>query len=446
MKRTWTGERDLVKHLVPCGALTLDPANLRLHGERSLEAIRGSLARFGQQRAIVVDPSGVVVAGNGTLAAARALGWTHIAAVRTQLAGPDRTAYAIADNRIAELSEWDQEALAKVLGSMTPDLAIAAGYTDNEIVAILKEAAAEPGQDDVPELAPAVSRRGDLWVLGEHRLLCGDSTAAADVDRVLDGELAAIVATDPPYLVDYTGSRPAKGKRASGKDWSDVYHEIDIKDAETFFTRTFSEIARVMAPHAALYCWHAHRRCGLLQAVWERLGLLDHQQLVWVKPSSVIGRVTWHFRHEPCMMGWRKGERPPHDNVHEFDSVWEVGWETSEGEGEKRKHSGEHPTQKPVELFARPIRKHTRPGDICYEPFSGSGTQIIACEQLRRRCRAIEIEPVFVDVAIRRWQLATNQRAVHAETGRAWGAEPLRRRSGRPGRRQAAGKCDQAKH
>jgi len=215
------------------------------------------------------------------------------------------------------------------------------------------------------------------------------------------GERAALIATDPPYLVDYTGERP----NDSGKDWTDTYREIDISDAEGFFRSVFTNAKRVIAPNAAIYTWHAHRRCGVIQKIWAELGILDHQQIIWVKPAPVFGFVYYHFRHEPCMVGWVEGSKPPHDGRHEFNSVWEVDWNG------KARVATEHPTSKPVELFARPIRKHTRPGDVCFEPFSGSGSQLVAAEQLGRRCFAIEITPAFCDVAVRRWEEFTGKKA-----------------------------------
>jgi len=149
----------------------------------------------------------------------------------------------------------------------------------------------------------------------------------------------------------------------------------------------FTNVLSVLGPHAAVYCWHAHKRSGLIQRVWADLGIVDHQQIIWVKPASVFGRVYWHFRHEPCVMGWRQGQQPEHDGNHEFDSVWEVDWE-----GRARVQT-DHPTSKPIELFARPMRKHTKVGDVVFEPFSGSGSQLIAAERERRRCRALELAP-----------------------------------------------------
>lgn len=393
-----------------------DPANLRIHNERSIAAIKASLARFGQQRPVLVDSRGVVVAGNGTLEAARQLGWTHIAAVESDLAGVERVAYAIADNRTAEFAAWDEPALRDVLAEMPADIAEAAGYAQEELEELLRPAGEQAEEDEAPAPLPkTVTRPGELWHLGDHRLLCGDATKAEDVSRVMGGERAALCATDPPYLIDYTGSRPDCGDKGSGKDWSGLYREIDTKDPEAFFRAAFAAIKSVLRSKAAIYCWHSHRRCGLIQRIWEELGILDHQQIVWVKPCPVFGRVFWHFRHESCIMGWVRGSQPDFDHDREYDSVWEIDWE-----GKARPVGNEHPTQKPVEIFARPMRKHTRLGDVCFEPFCGSGSQLIAAEQLGHRLRAIEIEPVFVDVAIRRWQAFTGQAARLGEDGPTW--------------------------
>jgi DNA modification methylase len=405
--------------LVPIDSLHADPANVRQHGERNLAAIAASLARFGQQKPIVVQRQGMVVrAGNGTLLAAQKLGWPQLAANVVDMTDTEATAYAIADNRTSELAEWetgDLVAQLEALRSDDADLFAATGFDDADIQRLIDELAAAEGDvaldDPGPEPPPAVAvaHTGDLWILGEHRLLCGDSTNLRDVQRVMGGEKAALVATDPPYLVDYTGERP----NDSGKDWTDTYREIDIEDADGFFRAVFKNVLEVLGSKAAIYCWHAHKRSGDIQRIWRELGILDHQQVVWVKPTPVFGRVYWHFRHEPCMMGWRQGEKPEHDGVHEHNSVWEVDWDG------KARVTTDHPTSKPVELFVRPMKKHTSPGAVVFEPFSGSGSQIIAAERCGRRCRAIEISPPYVDVAIRRWEQATGKEATLDGDGRA---------------------------
>jgi len=434
-KRVWTGAATLRPHLVPVVDLSADPANLRRHGSRSIEAIKASLRRFGQQRPIVVDPAGVTLAGAGVLEAATALGWTHLAVTRSRLAGVERVGYAIADNRTAELSEWDTDALGRAADELPADVLEDAGFSRGDLadVGAIDPEALEDSAAPAPT-PTAVSRRGDLWHLGEHRLLCGDSTDAADVARLMGGEKAALIATDPPYLVDYTGERP-KGPGGSdrGKDWSNLYREIDIVDADKFFRGMFTRVLEVLDDHAPIYCWHAHLRIGLIQRIWADLGILDHQQIIWVKPAALIGRCFWLFQHEPCVMGWRRGSKPTHDGRHAVSSVWVVpvaGQEVQasettdvwfcDWEGKARVVGNEHPTQKPLEIFARPMRKHTKEGDVVFEPFSGSGSQLIAAERLRRRCRAMELQPVFVDVAIRRWQTETGLSASLGADGPTW--------------------------
>lgn len=426
---------------MPLARLKPDPANLRLHDDRSIDALKASLVRFGQQKPVVIDRGGIVRAGNGTVEAARRLGWTHIAAVRSDLKVPEVKAYAIADNRIPELSAWDQEALSERLPDVG-DLA-SCGFTEKDLKRLQATTADSEDAAEFPAPPPApvaVSRTGDLWEIGEQRLLCGDATDPNDIDRVMGGEKAALCATDPPYLVDYTGERTG----GTGKDWSAVYRETEIGDAGDFFRAVFENIVRVLSPNAPLYCWHATRRYSTIETIWRELGILDHQVIVWVKPSPVFGSSFYHFRHEPCLMGWVQGDKPAHDGRHDHDSVWSIagnqdrlellprvqllrllrealdvwhlGWEG----GKSRPVGNEHPTQKPVEIFARPMRKHTNPGAVTFEPFSGSGSQIIAAEQVGRRCRALEIQPVFVDVAVRRWQSMTRQPARLAGDGRTW--------------------------
>jgi DNA modification methylase len=343
---------------------------------------------------------------------------------------------------IGAMAKTDPEMLNALVAEMRADHPDAADLLNNlakQASAALAELAVT--EDDTPApFKAAVTRPGDLWLLEStpkrgHRLLCGDSTTKASVERVMDGRRAELVATDPPYLVDYTGARP----EGTGKDWSAVYREVEIRDAASFFGSVFERIVEIAAPRAALYCWHAHKRARMIEEAWDRVGILSHQQIIWVKPTPVFGRVFWHFRHEPCLMGWIRGKQPLHDGDQSINSVWEIpaldsrlaaGSEYRLGqdedvwyidwEGKSRVVGNEHPTQKPLEIFARPMRKHTRIGSVVFEPFSGSGSQLIAAEQLGRRCFAIELEPVFVDVAVRRWQNLTGQHARLDGDGRTW--------------------------
>ena len=394
---------------VPISQLFCSPTNPRRNDE-AVPHVAASLRRFGWQQPIVARRTGEVVAGNTRLKAAQSLGMAEVPVWWFEGDDLAATAFSIADNRTHEFAQWDNAELAQLLEALRAEDALdGVGFSEDDLDALVQQLREQEevdkdlldkGAEEPP--AVAVAKLGDLWCLGEHRVLCGDSTSLKDVHYVMAGDKAALVATDPPYLVDYTGERP----NDSGKDWTATYREIDIEDADGFFRAVFTNVLDVLGSHAAIYCWHAHKRCGDIQRIWRDLGILDHQQIIWVKPTPVFGRVYWHFRHEPCVMGWKQGDKPEHDGVHDHDSVWECDWD-----GVARSVDQGHPTSKPVELFVRPIKKHTKPGDIVFEPFSGSGSQLIAAERTGRRCRAIEISPPFVDVAIKRWQKATGQEA-----------------------------------
>lgn len=432
---------------MPTDTLSCDPANLRLHGDRSLEAIKASLQRFGQRKPIVVDAAGVTIAGAGLLTAAKSLGWSHVAATRhDDLTGAERVAYAIADNRTAELSEWDKDALKATLGAANPEDLASMGYSADEFASLVHPDD-ETQQDEIPEPLPdATSRRGDLWILGEQRLLCGDCTDHADVKRVMAGELAALVATDPPYLVGYDGTnheRRIGKKKAGARNWSDTYGVAwDDFDANSDLYPKFLSAAMACAAHedAPWYCWHASARYPLLEAAWTGAGLLAHCQIIWVKNRGVPSRTWFAWQHEPCLvgfktghtpaelegkpmlygfepclMGWKKGNKPKRiDGQPILSTVWPID---SIPNTEDRP---DHPTPKPLECYAIPFRQHTERGDLVYEPFSGSGTAIVVAEQLGRRCRAIEISPVYVDVCIRRWQKLSGKPALLEGDGRSW--------------------------
>jgi DNA modification methylase len=399
---------------VPIDCLHQDPANARLHGSENMDAIEGSLRRFGQAEPLVVQAgTGRVIGGNGRLSVMKKLGWTECDVVELDLEDIQATALGIALNRTGELGSWDEDALGKLLKELRIEDAIeGVGYTPEDINKLLGEIDLEPpptGIDDPgPEEPPEapVTRLGDLWALGNHRILCGDSTKSEDIIRLMQGETAMLLSTDPPYCVDYTGNdRPSIDGKQSGKDWTHVYREVDIADLGTFLDSALSACLPVVDPHAAIYVWHAHVQQPVIAATFEKHGLLLHQILVWVKPTATFGHSYYRWRHEPCAFGWRKGNKPEH-GYGSMDTVWEADWDG------KQRITSFHPTSKPTRLFEIPMEQHTKPGAIVLEPFSGSGSQIIAAEKLGRRCRAMEITPAFVDGTISRWEHATGKKAI----------------------------------
>jgi len=404
---------------VPLDQLHLDPANARHHPEQNLDSILASLRRFGQAEPLVVQKSsGRVIGGNGRLVAMKKLGWTECDVVEMDVGDLEATALGIALNRTAELAEWNTETLARLLDELRAEDALdGVGFETCDIDALLDDLVGDGEPKDVDDpgaIEPSdtpVSRTGDLWILGDHRLLCGDSRDEDDVARLMDGETAQLLSTDPPYAVRYTGDNRPNG---AGKDWSNTYREVEITDLGEFLR----QVLETVLPHAiesvAVYVWHAHLQYPAIAKTFADLGILAHQPIIWSKPSSTFTHSTYLWAHEPCIFGWRKGHKPAKYLPGKLTTVWEVDWDG------KKRFTGAHPTTKPTRLFEIPMEMHTRSGDVVLEPFSGSGSQLIAAEKLGRKCRAMEISPAFVDAAIRRWQKATGEAAMLEGDGRSF--------------------------
>jgi len=357
--------------------------------------------------------------------------WMVLATPLDHLTRQQAEAFGIADNRTRDLATSDDEKLAALLRGIAEadDLLFqATGYDDEDLARLLaqtfeghQDIDAEPQTDRADELqAKWQVQPGDLWLLGEHRLLCGDSTNPEHVQRLMAGARARLFATDPPYLVDYTGKdRPANSSgRKGAKDWSDTYKDWDRSEQGDGLYRGFvrAAIDHAITEDAAWYCWHASRRQAMLEAVWEEHGAFVHQTLIWVKDRPILGHSWYAWQHEPCFFGWIRGQKPVRTGAAMSGadgcptSIWQFPT-TRVGE------DNGHPTSKPVQLFELPMVQHTAPGDICYEPFSGSGSQIIAGERTGRRVYACETAPPFVSVALERFLEATGQTPVLAEPG-----------------------------
>jgi DNA modification methylase len=416
---------------VPLDSIREDPANARLHNDRNLDAILGSLHRFGQAEPLVVNArTGRLVAGHGRLAAMRKLGWKEADVVDVDLAEIDATALGIALNRSASLAEWDETALGKLLEQLRAEDSLeGVGFDLDEINELLAKLEAEAGMGPVEDAGPPdppvdpVSALGDLWLLGGNRLLCGDSTKLEDVGRVMHGARASLLATDPPYLVDYDGSnhpadhhkragrKAAPGKEVGNRTW-DSY--VDQESSVEFYRAYLAAALVHCIERVPVYQWYASRRVRLVEEAWEQNGLLVHQQLVWAKSRGVLTRSHFLWAHEPAIYGWPEGKMPEKDRrpATTATTVWPID--------QADEPKGLHPTLKPLEVFERPIGWHTRPGEVCLEPFSGGGTQIIAAEKLGRRCYALELSPAFVDVGVRRWEKATGKQATLDGTGQTF--------------------------
>jgi len=398
--------------------------NPRTHSEEQIAQIAASIRFFGFSNPILVDNENGVIAGHGRLLAARKLKMELVPTIELSSLTPlQRRALIIADNRIAENAGWDAELLSIELESLREEnfeVGIL-GFTQEEIDDLLKEevpqAAALTDEDDVPKPSPvAKTRIGDLWMLGDHRLLCGDATSVEDVRRVMGGERAKLFATDPPYLVDYDGTNRPPDKT---KDWSAAYIEQpywdDSSQGPRFYDQFISTaIAEALGDNVAWYCWYASVRHMMVEQAWRDAGAFMHQQIVWVKTRAALSRCVYSWQHESCLFGWVKGKKPSLSR-EAFDRWPTTVWNIPSGEVE----CDEHPTSKPVRVFTVPMELHTAKNDVCYEPFAGSGSQYIAGEKLGRRVFGLELSPIFCDVIIRRWQAYTG-RTAEREGGEAF--------------------------
>jgi DNA modification methylase len=407
--------------------LVCDPANANRGTERGRQLVRASLAECGAGRSILADRDGVVIAGNKTYEAAKALGLPVkvvesdgaelVVVKRSDLAvrGDERARrLAYLDNRTSELGlEWDQE---QVLADLTAGVDLAGIFSGPELAELLATPTA--GRSDPDELpaapAKALTRPGDLWKLDGHRLLCGDATKVADVAHLMGDERAGLMVTDPPYLVSYNGGNHPQtwgnggkqaGRDVATKNWDD-YRDHD--QAVTFY-RDFLKAALegALTPDAAVYQCYAILRSEFIWQAWREADLLPHQVCVWKKSRAVLTHSWFLWDFEPIMVGWHEGHQPKMKPPADARAVWEI--DSSEG---NEAAISSHPTVKPVELYRRPIEWHTRAGQPIFEPFCGSGTAIIAAEMTGRRCYALELQPTFCDLALVRWQNFTGKRAV----------------------------------
>lgn len=388
--------------------LSADPANVRKHSERNIETIVASLRRFGQQKPIVVDKSGVVRAGNGTLEAARRLGWDSIDAHVSELTGSEMTAYAIADNRTAELAEWDEASLAATLEGLQFDdaeLLEAAGFDEDELAEMLADVeidgdgtTGEIEEDDVPEPpVDPITKPGDLWILGRHRVLCGDSTKAEDVGRLMDGKRAEMMFTDPPYGVNYEGGHFHSGdvniKRKREKLAADA-------TAQIYFDFLPVALSVVDGP---CYMWFAGSKARDVYNAVHESKCEVHALIIWHKTNATYAAMNAQYkqRHEPCLYFKPKGSTLRWCGETTEATVWS---QDRDGINEF------HPTQKPVALAAKAMGNHE--ASIVLDMFCGSGSTLIAAEQLGRTCYGMEISPQYCDVIVKRWENLTGEKAV----------------------------------
>lgn len=398
-------ERRSIDKLIPYAS------NSRTHSDAQVDQIAGSMKEWGWTNPVLVDETGMIIAGHGRVMAAKKLGFDEAPVMVAEgWTEAQKRAYVIADNKLALNADWDQEILSNEIAGLDDldfDIGLI-GFDDDELAHLLNDPTdGLTDADDVPE-APEnpITVEGDVWLLGGHRLVCGDSTNADDVARCLNGVEPHLMVTDPPYGVNYdanwrdlaaaNGSLQRFGKNAGvGKvenddraDWSEAY---------------------ALFPGDVAYVWHAGNKGHIVAESLIACGYNLRAQIVWRKSHFAIGRGDYHPQHEPCWYCVKKNMKGCWAGGRKQSTIWDID--------KPQKSETGHSTQKPVECMKRPIENNSSPGQAVYEPFSGSGTTIIAAEMTGRKCHAIELNPAYIDVAVKRWQDFTGKDAVLESTG-----------------------------
>lgn len=386
--------------------------NSRTHSADQVAAVARSIRAYGFTNPILIHGA-TIIAGHGRVMAAKQIGLATVPAIRLDhLTEAEARAYVIADNRLAELAGWDEAILAEELRALQGegfDLSLT-GFEGKELDELLFEPpAAKTDADATPsEQGEAKTSAGDIWLLGKHRIMCGDSTRADSVEMLLGGGIPHLMVTDPPYGVEYDADWRNEALRADGTPIAGRAVGKVLNDDRADWREAWA-----LFPGEVAYVWHADAFSPVVAESLYACGFETRALIVWAKQQMVIGRGHYHHKHEPCWYAVKKGGTGHWQGDRKQTTLWDID--------KPQKSETGHSTQKPVECMRRPIENNSQIGDSIYEPFSGSGTTIIAAEETGRHCYAMELSPNYVDVAVRRWQNFTGQRAIHAVTGEPFG-------------------------
>lgn len=382
--------------------------NARTHSRKQIRQIADSVKTFGFINPVIVDQNNRVMAGHGRVEAAKILSMSVVPTIRLDHLTEDQIrTYILADNKLAEKAGWDKEILAiefQHLLTVESDLDITlTGFENSEIEMIIHGVASESETDIVEEMdlrETAVTKLGDLWCLDEHRLLCGDATKPEDIETLMNGNRAIMSFTDPPYNVDYVG------KGQDGK------HRPILNDAlgDGFGSFLLAVSCNLLsATDGAIYICMSSSELHVLQAAFIKAGGHWSTFIIWAKNTFTLGRSDLQRQYEPILYGWREGAERKWCGARDQGDVWFF---------DKPARNDLHPTMKPVGLIMRAIRNSSDRNDLILDPFLGSGTTLIAAERTNRICYGMELEPLYVDTAVRRWQRHTGLKAIHALTGK----------------------------
>jgi DNA modification methylase len=373
--------------------------NARTHSDEQVTQIASSIKEFGFNNPILIDKDNGIIAGHGRLEAAKKLGYTEVPTIRLEhLTDTQRKAFILADNRIALNSGWDTTLLSLELKELDTELDLTSlGFDAKELAALLAPEQVEGNTDedsvpDVPE--EPITKLGDIYQLGNHRLMCGDSTSIDAVEKLMDGQLADQLVTDPPYNIAYEGGSK---KREQIKN-----DEMADEEFRQFLKDVYIAADAVMKAGAVFYIWHADTEGYNFRGAARDMGWRVRQTLIWNKDNSAFGRSDYHWKHEPCLYGWKEG------SAH----LWATDRKQTTVISCKRPSKSDlHPTMKPVELMEYQILNNTKGSDIVLDLFGGSGSTLIASEKIGRQARLMELDPKYCDVIVKRWEEFTGKKA-----------------------------------
>ena len=380
--------------------------NSRTHSDEQINQVAASIKEFGFTNPILVDEFNIIIAGHGRLLAAKKLGLNQVPTITLEgLTEAQRKAYVIADNKLALNAGWDDQALQAELERLKEldfDLELT-GFDPDELAKLLEPEQVDglTDEDAVPEVPDEpVTKEGDIWICGNHRVMCGDSTSIDSISSLLEGNLADIWITDPPYNVAYEGKT---------KDALTIQNDSMSNDSfRQFLSDAYSAADANMKAGAVFYIWHADSEGYNFRGAAFDIGWTVRQCLIWKKQTMVMGRQDYHWKHEPCLYGWKEGA----------GHLWAADRkQTTVLEFDRPSRNKEHPTMKPVELFEYQVLNNTKGQDIVLDSFGGSGTTIIVCEKNNRLGRVMELDPKYCDVIVKRWQEFTGKEAVLESTG-----------------------------
>lgn len=402
---------------IPIDALIPYARNSRTHSDEQVAQVAASIKEFGFTNPVLIDEQGGIIAGHGRTMAARKLGLATVPCIRlSHLSEAQKRAYVIADNKLALNAGWDEKMLALEfadLRAMEFDTTLT-GFSLDDIDELLAELDATPEGNTDADTAPAVqaevkTRPGDLWLLGKHRVMCGDSTNLQHVQTLMGGAMADMVFTDPPYNVAYEG----RGENDLGPIKND---NMDDAQFEQFLRDVFTAYSSVMKALAPIYVCHPDSATAPKLAFEKTFAeqFKKASTIIWAKQSAGMGWQDYRAQHEPILYGWKEGSgRHYYCGDRAKTTLWSIGRDAQA--------SYVHPTQKPVDLPAEAIENSSRAGDIVLDLFGGSGSTLIACEITGRKNCSMELDPKYCDVIVRRWQQYTGRRATHAVTGQEFG-------------------------